>query len=272
MSNQPSALAPAVHDARSRLPAGAFRRACRQLGVSDCLEQAILVSDRAIVAGQSRADAAQVERIAEYVRSTCEVSSPAIQIQYTALDDASDGRLLYVKPLDDFLLVLVAGRDTAVSRLRRLADGLSKSLGQGGGGQKTLSEQLAKFDQGSHGHRAMAPPETEEAETVYAIAWRPVEPLPLGMRKIIRESAQRLARREGCQLNFIGVASDHVHLVLECPPRRKGAWAAYAFKRGIEEDIADRYGTSASLWQKGFLADLSASPLGGEELLAYLNH
>jgi hypothetical protein len=242
------------------------------LGVSDCLDQAILVSDRAIVAGQSRADAAQVERIAEYVRSTCEVSSPAIQIQYTALDDASDGRLLYVKPLDDFLLVLVAGRDTAVSRLRRLADGLSKSLGQGGGGQKTLSEQLAKFDQGSHGHRAMAPPETEEAETVYAIAWRPVEPLPLGMRKIIRESAQRLARREGCQLNFIGVASDHVHLVLECPPRRKGAWAAYAFKRGIEEDIADRYGTSASLWQKGFLADLSASPLGGEELLAYLNH
>jgi REP element-mobilizing transposase RayT len=138
---------------------------------------------------------------------------------------------------------------------------------------EALIEGQANGGRGADGPTpATARQEWRQNQTIMAIAWRPVEPLPRAMRKIIQVSAQRLAKQEGCHLSFIGVASDHVHLVLQCPRRRKAAWVAHAFKRGIEADIAHRYGTKATLWQKGFLAHPSSEPIGAEALLAYLNH
>jgi hypothetical protein len=278
ISLEPSATVATDRHADSRLPGSAFRRACRRLDVFGCLEQAILVSNEETVAGDWSADPSLAAIAAEHIRRTCDAASPAVQIQYTCLQAGDDGHLLYVKPAGDCLVALVAHNDVNLSRLRRLADCLAESLARDDEPvQVEQDESPQPFDvrpaQSDHwpdlpsGYASSA-----LAEHSYAIAWRPVEPLPLGMRKIIQESARRLARREGCQLRFIGVASDHVHLVLQCPSRRKGSWVAHAFKRGIEQDIANRFGTSACLWQKGYLADASADPLGGEELLAYLSH
>lgn len=270
MSTELSVTVPADNEVASRLPAGDFRHACRQLGVFGCVEQAILVSDGNMVVGEWGANLRRAKLAAEHVRQTCDPSSQAIQIQYACLDGDRDGRLIYVKPVSDYLLTLVAREDTGLSRLRRVADSLAKMLGGDVGSLEQRSQEPFSGRPALPDHSVSL--QRTDDHVAYAIAWRPVEPLPRAIRKIIRESVQRLARREGCQLSFIGVASDHVHLVLQCPSRRNGSWAAYAFKRGIEEDIANRFGTSASLWQKGFLADPSADPLGGEELLAYLNH
>ncbi len=252
----------------SRLPGNVFRRACRQLDVFSYVEQALLVSNREMVTGQWGGNPALANVVASHVRQTCHVASQAVQIQYTRLDAGDEGRLLYIKPVADYLVTLVAANDVSLSRLRQVADGLIDALSENNSRANGGEGRAQAAAGGRHDQLR----QDKYAACAYAIAWRPAEPLPRVIRTLIRESAQRLARQEGCQLRFIGVASDHVHLVLQCPPRRRSSWAAFAFKRGIEQDIADRFGTSASLWQKGFLADPSSNPLGGEELLAYLNH
>jgi hypothetical protein len=247
----------------SQLPGGAFRRVCRQIEAFGCLEQALLVTDNELAVGDLGANAGLAEAAAVHTRRTCDQNSPAVQIQYAQLDGGGNGHLLYVMPVDDYLLVLVAASDTALGVLRHLAHRLAEAL----------QARLAKDGRNVDGQVwATSRQPWRQNQSTFAIAWRPVEPLPLAMRKIIRESARRLSRQRGCQLHFIGVGSDHVHLVLECSRRRRGAWVAHAFKRGIEVDIARRYGTSAKLWQKGFLAYPSREPIGGEALLAYVNH
>lgn len=247
--------------ADGRLPSVAFRRACRQAAVFTSVEQALLVSDQEEVAGDLTGDPILVRAVAEHVRRTCDKATPGVQIQYAQVGERRGGRLLYVRWVDHYLLTLVAPSNTALGSLRRVAKRLVESLRTG----NTAAVEVGQ------GRAAAGQPEQGDGFT-YAIAWRPVEPLPKAIRKIIRDSAQQLALREGCQLDFIGVASDHVHLVLRCPWRRRGAWAASVFKRGIEEDISQRYGMRASLWQKGFLADPSNGPIDGEALLAYLNN
>jgi hypothetical protein len=255
--------APVDMIASKPFPAGLFRRACRQLGLANYLEQAILLRDEEMAVGEWGADLARTDLVVERVRSTWNPAALTAQIQYLWPDDQEQALLLYTRPLGENLLTLVTSNDLALGTLRRIADALLQVMNDGEDEGADVDERI---------RATIALSNEPNGNGVYAIAWRPVEPMPKAMRQIVRESALRLARRKGCHLRFVGVASDHVHLVLHCPPQRKGSWAAFVFKRGIEQDIARRYGTTATLWQKGFLSDPSTDPIGGDELLAYLGH
>ena len=233
------------------------------MGLANRLEQAIVMRDEEVVVGDWGVDPNVAATAAKLVRLTWDASAPTVQLQYATLGEYDEAMLLYTSPLNGDVLTLVSHSHVTVSNLRLIAGELSAALDDNGGDGD---------EPGEHGRDQIKHSGVDNMNGVYAIAWRPVESMPQAMRQIISESVRRLARAKGCYLSFLGVASDHVHLVLHCPPRRNGSWAAYAFKNGIEADIAHRYGTSATLWRKGFLANPSAEPIGGEELLAYLSY
>lgn len=263
MATQPASNSPTPTEASGHSWPGSLQHVYRRLNLSRYLEQALLVSGSDVVIGDVNADATLVQATADLVRATWEAVPPRAQILYSSVTEREDPRLVYIKPLDLYRLALVARNDWSPRVLGQLADELADSLlGADGRG---MASQTVATETGA----AYVP---DMKQTTYAIVWRPVEPLPRSLRKFIRESAQRLASNKGLRLHFVGVASDHVHLVVECRAGRTASWVAYLFKKGIEEDITDRYGTSVSLWQKGFLADPSTNPIGGEALLAYLSY
>ncbi len=259
MSAQSSEYAPAAGGASFSISDGRFRRACREMDLAAHLEQALIIREREIVTDDWAADSVRVASIAERVRSTWSGAKNTSQIQYYYFGEDGEPLLLLTKPVNAALLTLAARSTMAVSRLRRYADELTGRLLNNGNGPARPA-----------GHEGAAKDGRAASDSAYAIAWRPVEPIPPAMRSSIREGVQRLARENGCHPSFVGVASDHVHLVLNCPSHRSSSWAAFAFKNGIEKEIWRRYDTTVSLWRKGYLANPSTEPLAGEELLVYL--
>lgn len=223
----------------------------------------MLVATDELVTGEWGGDLRVASLAAGKIRATWETKPARVQIQYTELADHDEEYLLYVKPMEDYRLTLVATIDRSLRVLRHIADLLAQTMLENRSEPPASSRgPVIGYDQDC----------LLESQGTYAIAWRPVAPIPRSLRPIIQASALRLAQNKGCLVRFVGIASDHVHLVLQCPARRKASWAAYVFKKGIEEEITDRYGVKVSLWRTGFLADLSGAPIGGDTLLAYASH
>lgn len=260
MSAQPSDHVPAPAGASIFISGSQFRRACREMGLIAHLEQALIIRERETLTDDWAADSERADFIAQRVRATWSGATNTSQIQYYYFDGDGEPLLLLTRPVNASLLTLAARPTMAVSRLRRYADELSGRLSNIGYGsaEPAAARKSAGQDNGAAN------------DSAYAIAWRPVKPMMPAMRRAIRESVQRLARENGCHPGFVGVASDHVHLVLNCPSHRSSYWAAFTFKNGIERDIRRRYDTAAPLWRKGYLASPSTEPLAGEELLVYL--
>jgi hypothetical protein len=263
MAIQPASNSPTTLAASGHFRPGTFQRVYGRLRLSRYLEQALLVSGNDVVIGDVNADSSLTQATADLVRAAWEAVPPRVQILYSSVIEQEDPRLVYIKPLDVYRLTMVAKNDRSPRVLGQLANEVVDSLLDAEGRRR------ASQDISNETGAAYAP---DKDHATYAIVWRPVEPLPRSLRTFIRESAQRLARNKGLRIHFVGVASDHVHLVVECRAGCAASRVAYLFKKGIEEDITDRYGTSVSLWQKGFLADPSTDPIGGEALLAYLSY
>jgi hypothetical protein len=229
-----------------------FQRVCRELDLASRLEQVLLIGGGEFLTCGRVIDPVMADDLAKRIRSTWDVETLTAQIQYVQSRKYDKPLLLFTRPLAAFLLTLAAPIETSISVLSRDADLLGARL-------------LRDFGRTPKNDRAA------DATGDYAIAWRPAEPMSRTMRQAVEISARNLAEVNGCRLTFVGVASDHVHLVLHCPPHRTSSWAAHSFKSGIQEDVRRQFDVSNDLWLKGFLASQSTEPLAGEELLIYLS-
>jgi hypothetical protein len=229
-----------------------FRQICRELGFDTRLELILLIKDGESFASGRTTNPVMIDDLMNRVRSTWDVETQTAQIQYVQLGKLEEPLVLYTRPVGDFLLTLVARSETSISFLSRNADLLGGRL-------------LPAFDMAPNNGRAA------EAVDAYAIAWRPVEPMSRAVRQAVKMSARKVAKENGCRLTFIGVATDHVHLVMHCPTHRTSSWVVHVFKSGIQEDLRRQFDVSPDLWRKGFLASPSAEPLAGDELLTYLS-
>ena len=61
-----------------------------------------------------------------------------------------------------------------------------------------------------------------------------------------------------------------MQLVVDCPPGRNSAWAAYQFKISLEQEIQKQYNIGAALWMKGYYATQTNTALDQTELDIFL--
>jgi hypothetical protein len=105
---------------------------------------------------------------------------------------------------------------------------------------------------------------------IYAIAWRPIEPLKSSMKIAVQQIIQQLAGNYGCLLTYLLVESNIVHIVVDCPSGRGSGWVAHTFKEGVEKSIEAQFGVEITLWSKGYFATESHQPLSGAILDLFL--
>ncbi len=181
-------------------------------------------------------------------------------IQFIHLAARAGDLLLYSCAVaDTFLLTLVALPETPIRELRQLAKAEAaklKQVLQGKTLQDTRAETVAAAPNGQH--------------NAYAIVWRPIRPIPKSLHIPLRRAIERLATANACTLSFTSVHEKLIHLVVTCPPGRDSTWAAYLFKNGSEDTIQREYGVAASLWNTGFYAVESSTPLSEAELNLFL--
>lgn len=252
MLARPVNNAPGTAGAVASVSDSYFQQVCRELGLTSRLEQILLIEGSKLLTCGKATDPDLVNELKKRVLSTWDDETQTAQIQYFQLDKYDEPLMLFTRPVGGFLLTLVTQAKTSVGLVSSNADSLSIRL---------LRDVGAAPENGRAAREIAA----------YAIAWRPVKPMSRDMRQAVQVSARRLARENGCYLTFVGVASDHVHLVMHCPAHRSSSWAAHAFKNGIQEDVRRQFEITVELWHKGFLASSSAEPLAGEELLTYLS-
>lgn len=179
--------------------------------------------------------------------------SQTARLQYIHLPARAGEWLLYTQYLvGGYLLTLVALPETPLTPLRHQAERLLPALTDVING------------------RIPPPPSTEPSTPLYhksyALAWRPIQPLPETFLIPLRRTIERLAATNQCTLSFISIEPHLTHLVVACPPGRDSVWAAYLFKNGSEEIIQREYGGSTTLWEPGFYAITSTEPLSEAEL------
>ncbi len=178
------------------------------------------------------------------------------RLQFFHLPARPGDCLLFTRRVSqNYLLTLVALPETPLNQLRLQAEKVLPTLADVIQGKLPIA--LALVD-----------PKTAEPyrRPSYAIAWKPLHPLSATLIIPLRRAIERLASINGCILTFISVETELVHLVVACPPGRDDVRVAYLFKNGSEEIIQREYGEATSLWQPGFYATESNSPLSPAEL------
>lgn len=201
----------------------------------------------------------QVNSIAAWINMSWRPNNTA-QIQFLRLPDRSTDLLTYTRPVADNLLTLVAFPDVPISHLRQQADDLALRLSD------NLLTQNELHTITSH----VVTPKIHAIPS-FAIAWRPVENLPTMLHIPLRRAMERLAEANACILSHLEIRGDLVHIVVQAPPGRNSAWVAHIFKNGAEEEIQKQFGVRAHLWNKGYYAIESSTPLGDEDFALFLS-
>lgn len=201
----------------------------------------------------------QVNSIAAWINMSWRPSNTA-QIQFLRLPDRSTDLLTYTRPVADNLLTLVAFPDVPISQLRQQADELALRLSD----NLLIQNELHTIT--SH----VITPEIHAIPS-FAIAWRSVEPLPTMLHIPLRRAMERLAEANACILSHLEIRSELVHIVVQAPPGRNSAWVAHVFKNGAEEEIQKQFGVRAHLWNKGYYAIESSTPLNDDDFALFLS-
>jgi hypothetical protein len=182
------------------------------------------------------------------------------QLQFFHLPDYYDARLIYSRRVAGAILSLIAEPEVPIGDVRQMADRLARLLSESSQPTAVAQEQTAVNLRinGSQPEARLSP--------TFAIAWRPVKPLPELLQQVVRASLSELAAQQSYQLRYLSVTAAIIHLVIRCPAGKTAAWAAYYLKSGINDEIHRQFGVKSSIWRKGFYAAESEKPLNEAEL------
>jgi hypothetical protein len=243
--------------------------ACRQIGLtrtSSPIQMAVLSFDGRLIGYCGRGLETQACAVAELMGRTWEKEQFTAQLQYLQLPDYYDPRLIYSRAVAGVVLSLVAEPEVPISDMRQVADQLAGRLSESGGKPVESSKNHFTAFRGRNGSAAGSRSAPTHAASTYAIAWRPVKPLPVVLGNVVREWVTTLAAENGCRLRHLSVMPTIIHLVIGCPPGKSAAWAVLLMKTGINNEIQRQFGIQSSIWQKGFYAAESDQPLSEAEL------
>ena len=109
-------------------------------------------------------------------------------------------------------------------------------------------------------------PETDQQPLTYAFVLWPVEPIPDSLQNVVDQAVHRVVDENGCDLKYLRIQADYLHVLVGCPPSRPSSWFVHLLKEGVEGEIGDRYGISPALWASGYYAAKVHYPLSTAEL------
>ena len=231
----------------------------QQANLGQLIQTAVFAKKDRVVAHWGQLNDTEVAAIALRVGETWPTETQNVRVQFHRLPARSGDRLIYSRCIEDaYLLTLVALPETPLTSLRIEADQIADHLAEAMHGRDMFDTPLRAYT-----HNKQQP-------HTFAIVWRPLKKLPPALEIPLRRALERLATTNGCGLQQVSVQPELVHLVVNCPPGRDSAWAAYLFKNGSEEIIQQEYSISANLWETGYYATESEEPLSETELNLFL--
>ena len=241
-----------------------LQRACQELGLnsgSSAVQMAILSFGEQLIGYCGQGRKSQALTVVALIDRNWQKGQYNAQLQYLQLPDYYDARLLYSRLVGGAVLSLVAEPEISISDLRKTADKLAQHLS----GSKQKPSETARSHFTAIG-RSNGLNLEERPSSTFAIAWRPVKPLPAILQKVVSRTIPALAKENGCRLHHLSVTPTIVHLVVACPNGKTAAWAVFCLKSGINQQIQQQFGTRSSIWRKGFYAVESDQPLQEAEL------
>jgi hypothetical protein len=264
-SARPGRIAPgrrmegAVPPSLSRL-----NKACEETGISQNnspVQLAVLSYAGQVIGSYGDGAESYALAVADLIGRNWQKGQFTAQLQYLQLPDYYDARLVYSRSVAGAVLSLVAEPETPVGELRKQADRLARRLSDGR--EETGENVQSHFTAVGRSYGAGT---DGGSSSYYAIAWRPVKPLPSAVQNIVRDCVAALAEENKCRLRHLSVTSMIVHIVIECPAGRTAAWVVFLMKSGVNNEIQRQFGIQSSIWQKGFFATESDQPLSETEL------
>ncbi|MFQ5398032.1 MAG: response regulator [Anaerolineae bacterium] len=236
--------------------------ALQQARLNRLIQTAVFAHGKKMLAHWGELNAYEAKTVALRVGDGWQNSSPKVRVRFLHLPAHAGDLLLYTQRVSgEYVLTLVARPETPLTELRVRADELATNLLEIISGKRVVGFTV----------ESKSPEVTSEQKT-YAVLWRPVKSLPAALQGPIRRAIERLADANACELRYLNVDADLIHLVVTCPPERGSTWAAYLFKNGSEATIQQEFKVPASLWETGFYATESAEPISGHELTLFLEH
>jgi hypothetical protein len=241
-----------------------LQQACRDAGLilgSSAVQMAVVSFGEQLIGFCGRGRESQALAVVALISRSWQKGQYTAQLQYLQLPDYYDARLIYSRVVAGAVLSLVAEPETSVTNLRKIADHLARHLS----GTKEELADIAQSRFTATGRSNGSSPE-ERPSATFAIAWRPVKPLPAILQKVVQDTIPILAKENGCRLHHLSVTATIVHLVIVCPTGKTAAWAIFFLKSGINQEIQRQFGTQTSIWHKGSYATESDQPLNEAEL------
>ncbi len=231
----------------------------QQANLGQLIQTAVFAQNDRVVAHWGQLNDTEVAAVALSVGKNWPTEARNVRVQFHRLPVRTGDRLIYSRCVEDsFLLTLVALPETPLTRLRIEADQIADHLSEAMHGRDMFDTPLKTYAN------------NKQKNHTFAIVWRPLKKLPPALEIPLRRALERLATTNGCGLLQVSVQSELIHLVVNCPPGRDSAWAAYLFKNGSEEIIQQEYSVNASLWETGYYATESEEPLSEKELNLFL--
>jgi hypothetical protein len=241
-----------------------LQAACQEFGLTknaSPVQMAVLSHGGRVIGFCGQGNETQALEVAVLVSRSWQKKQFSAQLQYLQLPDYYDARLIYSRGVAGVVLSLVAEPEVPIGDMRKLADRLARRLSD----SKEEAGEPVKSHFIAIGRNNGSISEGRPSIT-YAIAWRPIKPLPVALESVVRNCISALAGENGCYLRHLSVTPAIVHLVIDCPAGRTAAWVAFIMKSGINNEIKRQFGTQSLIWHKGFYAAESAQPLSEAEL------
>lgn len=225
-----------------------------QVHLGRLVQSVVFAQGPGLLAFRGELSEKEAQSVALHVGSQWDGSMPS-RVQFLHLPVRSGDMMLYThQVMKHYYLTLVALPETPLNELRAQAAQIVVAL------KKIVLGQTAPLLSG------LGETGVVDGRYCFAVAWRPVQPLPQSMLIPLRRVMDRIAAANACVLTHIDVQPKLVHLVVNCPPGRDSAWAAYLLKNGSEEKIQSQYGVTVQLWETGYYATESTDPLSEKEI------
>ncbi len=258
---EPSIITESKKESRLLPSLARLKEACLEVGInkSTIVQMAILSSAGHLIGYCGGGNEAQAYMVVELLSESWKKEQISAQIQYFQLPDYFDARLIYSRRAASAVLSLVAEPEIPIADVRQTADKLVRLLSSSGsdtaesGRKRTMDNKNGLYDK-------------PMMFQTFAIAWRPVKPLPVILQRVVGGRLADLMDEAGFQQRHLSITAEIIHLVITCPAGKTAAWAAFYLKSGTNEEIQRQFGVKSSIWRKGFYATESEQPLNEAEL------